>query len=86
MLVHKIKTTLIKSPVFSFSHSERKKKFFKIIDGKEIVESTVYPLQYPKHPLTDTEPIISRERPVRHVTPKYEVSDEKMMMQDSFIK
>ena len=30
--------------------------------------------------------MISRERPVKHITPKFEVPDEKMMMQNMLIK
>ena len=53
--------------------------FFLFSDNPQPSVPTVYPKQYPTYPLTDTSPIIPRSRPLRYVTPKYEIPDEKMM-------
>ena len=63
---------LFEKNLFYFSHQDQKKKFFKINDGLSPEKTpVVYPNQYPKYPLNDNAPIISRERPTRYLTPKY---------------
>jgi ribosome biogenesis GTPase A len=71
---------------YCFSHGETKKKFFKIEDGKKEIEPKVYPLQYPKHPLNDTSPIIPRSRPPRFLTPKYDIPMNEFISGDDAAK
>ena len=86
MLVQKITTRLTLTKTIyliqPFSHSDQKRKFFKISDNPEPLVPIVYPKQYPTHPLTDTTPIIPRSRPVRHMTPRHDIPDEKMMEEE----
>ena len=78
---------LLNLQLAAFSHQEQKKKFFKIKDGvKQENKELVYPLQYPKHPLTDNAPIISRERPTRYLTPYYEIPKDMMLEGDEYVK
>lgn len=56
---------------YAFSHKEQKDKFFKVKDGLPQDKSPViYPDQYPKYSLNDNALIISRDRPIRYLTPK----------------
>ena len=64
--------------IFLFSHQTRKQKIFKHHE-KEPEQPKVYPLQYPNLQPKDLAPIISRERPVKYLTPKYDIPLEQFM-------
>ena len=69
---------------FMLSHRSRKNKFFNIQEGVKSAIPTVYPHQYPSN-LTDSTPVISRDRPPRFITPKHDLPEIKMMSHDDVI-
>ena len=90
MIIKCRETLLVKvleKKMLFFSHQDQKKKFFKIKDGLAPEKTPiVYPNQYPKHPLNDNAPIISRDRPTRYLTPKFEIPKTLLMEGDDFAK
>ncbi len=67
-----------------FSHQSEKKHFFKILDKNNQTTLPVYPNQYPKN-LVDTAPLVHRGRPIRFLTPKDDIPENKQMSHEDVI-
>ena len=68
---------------WAFSHETEKKKFLQIKKEPEAIK--VYPLQYPNLQSNDNAPIISRERPTRNLTPKFDIPLNQFAPQDDAV-